>query len=197
MLATISRLPWSWIWALSIVLIWLSVAWTLGQQPLAQQHSLDLVRYGVFKGSAISIADAWRLIASQWLHVKFPHMLFNAVIIGFIGQSLIKHFGVALMLGVGVIGGAAGQFASALIMPEAFISGASQACLALAGLALLTLPMRSLGWWASVVATVVALGLDIFVSDHSFVKIGHVAPFTLGVACGLIIRRAARRQAIS
>lgn len=189
----LTRLPWSWIWALSIVVVWLLVAYALGQQPLTQQHSLDLVQYGAFKGSSISPDDAWRLIASQWLHLKFPHMLFNALIIGIVGQSLINRFGAPFMVGVGVIGGAAGQLASALVMPEAYISGASQAYLALTGLGLLTLPTRTLGWWASAVGTVAAIGLDVFVSDHAFVKIGHALPFALGVACGVAIRKAASK----
>lgn len=191
------RLSWSWLWALSIVLVWLGVSHALGQPIPAQQHSLDLVRFGAFKGSDLTLAEAWRLIASQWLHVKFPHMLFNALIIGLVGQSLSGRFGAPVMLGVGLIGGAAGQLAGALVMPDAWISGASQAYLALAGLALLTLPRRSTGWWAALVGALIAVGLDLFVSDHGAVKIGHTVPFALGLLCGLILRRTSGEQPYS
>jgi membrane associated rhomboid family serine protease len=189
-----ARLPWSWIWSLSIVLAWLGVAHTLGQPIPTQQHSLELVRFGAFKGSDLTIAEAWRLIASQWLHVKFLHMLFNALIIGLIGQSISDRFGAAIMIGAGVAGGAAGQLAGALATPDAYISGASQAYLALAGLALLTLGRRSLGWWAALVGIFVGVGLDVFVSDHGGIKIGHSVPFALGVMGGVLLRQAATNQ---
>lgn len=185
----LTRLPWSWLWALSIVVVWLGVAQALGQPVPTQQHSLDLVRYGAFRGGDLTLAESWRLVASQWLHVKFPHMLFNALIIGLVGQSLSGRFGAAVMLGVGVIGGAAGQLAGALATPDAYISGASQACLALAGLALLTLGRRTPGWWAAVAGVMVALVLDLFVSDHAAVKTGHAVPFALGALGGLVLRR--------
>lgn len=188
------RLPWSWLWALSIVLAWLWVAHTLGQPISAQQHSLDLVRYGAFKGSDFTLAETWRLVASQWLHVKFPHMLINALIIGLIGQSLSRRFGAPIMVGAGVVGGAAGQLAGALVTPDAYISGASQAYLALAGLALVTLSRRSPGWRAALVGAVVAVALDLFVSDHGAVKIGHGAPFALGLLCGVFLRQTAGEQ---
>ncbi|MFN3669889.1 MAG: hypothetical protein ACK4VY_11305 [Brevundimonas sp.] len=140
---TLARLPWSWLWALSIVIVWLWIAHALGQPVPAQQHSLDLVRYGAFRGSDLTLAESWRLIASQWLHVK---------------------------------------------------SGASQAYLALAGLALLTLGWRSAGWWAAVVGVGVALALDLFVSDHAAVKIGHTVPFALGARGGLVLRRWSRAR---
>ncbi len=189
-----ARLPWSWLWSLSIVLVWLGVAHALGQPIPTQQHSLDLVRFGAFKGSDLTLNETWRLIASQWLHVKFLHMLFNALVIGLVGQSLSGRFGANVMIGAGVIGGAAGQLAGALVMPDAYISGASQAYLALAGLALLTLSRRSVGWWAALVGVLVAVGLDVFVSDHGWVKIGHALPFALGLLGGAVLRRPASDQ---
>jgi len=192
-----ARLPWSWLWSLSIALVWLGVAHALGQPISTQQHSLDLVRFGAFKGSDLALAESWRLISSQWLHVKFPHMLFNALIIGLTGQSLSARFGAPVMVGVGVVGGAAGQLAGALVMPDAYISGASQAYLALAGLALFALPRPSAGWWAALVGVLVAVGLDLFVSDHGAIKIGHAVPLALGLLCGVMLRRANGGQTIS
>lgn len=189
-----ARLPWSWLWALSIVIVWLGVSYALGQPIPMQQHSLDLVRFGAFKGSDFGLEDLWRLLASQWLHVKFPHMLFNALIIGLVGQALSEQFCASVMIGAGMIGGAAGQLAGALVMPDAYISGASQAYLALAGLALLTLSQPSVGWWAALVGTSVAVGLDLFVRGQGGVKIGHLVPFALGLLTGVVLRHPANAK---
>ena len=75
---------------MSIVLVWFFVALSLNQPLLMRQHSLDLVGFGAFKGSELTWATAWKLIASQWLHVKGPHMLFNALVIGVVGTVLSK-----------------------------------------------------------------------------------------------------------
>lgn len=188
----INALPWGWIWAASIILVWLGVALTLGQTIWVQQHSRDLVAFGAFRGDALSWTDGWRLVASQWLHVKFPHMLLNALLIGLIGQALGHRFGGLIMVGAGVALGAVGQLAGALLMPDAYISGASQAYLGLAAIGLLTLQLKSTGWWAGAVGVAIAVALDLFVSGHGLIKIGHFLPFVLGLVVGLILRRAGR-----
>jgi membrane associated rhomboid family serine protease len=194
MSSRINQLPWGWIWAASIIGVWLVVAVALGQPVWTQQHSRDLVAFGTFRGDTLTWAESWRLIASQWLHVKFPHMLLNALLIGLIGQALAQRFGGAIMLGAGVALGAVGQVAGALLMPDAYISGASQAYLGLAAIGLLTLPLRSVGWGASAVGVAVALALDLFVSGHGAAKVGHVLPFVLGLGTGLLLRRAAKQE---
>ena len=123
MSSRINQLPWGWIWAASIIGVWLIVAVALGQPVWTQQHSRELVAFGAFRGDTLTWAESWRLIASQWLHVKFPHMLLNALLIGLIGQALTQRFGGALTVGAGVTLGAAGQLAGALLMPDAYISG--------------------------------------------------------------------------
>lgn len=173
-----------WGWAVSIVLIWVLVAIDL-QQPLwMRQHSIDLTAYGAFQGHDFQFADAWKLAVSQWLHVKFPHMLFNALIIGSVGAALADRLTTPGALSLGVIGGAVGQAAAAWLQPDAYVSGASQAYLALCGAALIVLPRRSAGWIAAVVGVIVAIALDLFVSAHNGVKPGHMAPFLIGLLVG-------------
>ncbi|MFN7390821.1 rhomboid family intramembrane serine protease [Brevundimonas sp.] len=173
-----------WAWAASILLVWVIVAVSLGQPLWQQQHSRDLTAHGAFLGETLTIGDSWKLMASQWLHVKFPHMLFNVAVIGVVGAGLTRHLSVLLVLSVGLIGGAVGQFTAAVLQPEAYISGASQAYLALCGAGLLILPRRSVGFVATLLGVLVSVGLDLFVSDHAGIKPGHLASFVVGLIAG-------------
>jgi hypothetical protein len=111
-------------------------------------------------------------------------MAFNALIIGLVGSALSERLAWPVAVALGLVGGACGQFAAALAMPDAYVSGASQAYLSLCGAALLVLPRRSPGFWSAVVGTIVAVVLDLFVSDHAGLKPGHVVSFVLGVVAG-------------
>lgn len=184
-----------WIWAASLVLVWIGVALSLNQPLWAQQHSIALTAFGAFEGQTLTLGDAWKLVASQWLHVKFPHMLFNALIIGLVGTALSRRIAWPAALALGVFGGACGQLAAAILQPEAYISGASQAYLALCGAALILLPWRSVGFGAAVVGTLVGAGLDLFVADHGGIKPGHWIPFLVGAMAGGGVWLASRRKA--
>lgn len=185
----LSRTPWAWLWAVSLILAWSVVAARLDQPIIALQHSRDLVGFGAVRGVDFTPSESWRLLASQWLHVKFPHMLFNALIIGLVGQASGRGNGWPLTIAVGVLGGALAQLLTLHFNPTAYISGASQAYLALCGLALLTLPIRSIRWWSALLAVGVAAGLDLFVSSQGVLKVGHIAGFAAGVAAGLAVLR--------
>lgn len=188
-----------WAWAISIVVTWALVALDLGHPIWMQQHSRDLTAYGVFEGRTLRWGESWRLFASQWLHVKFPHMLFNAGVIGLVGAAMTRQLAWPLVLALGLVGGAVGQLTAALLQPDAYISGASQAYLALCGAGLLVVDRMSLGWWAAVVGVIVSVGLDLFVSGHAGIKPGHITSFATGLAAGaglLVLRRRGPRQAI-
>jgi membrane associated rhomboid family serine protease len=176
--------PIAWMWALSLIAAWVLVASQL-EQPLWQlQRSPALVAFGAFKGENLTAAGAWRLFVSQWLHVKFPHMLFNALMIGLLGQALQNRTSTWAMLLVGLGGGAVGQYFSAVAYPSLFVSGASQAYLSLCGAILLLFRSSQATWWLAVFGTVVAAGLDVFVSGHGTIKVGHAAAFITGILGG-------------
>jgi membrane associated rhomboid family serine protease len=173
-----------WIWAGSILLVWVAVAVSLGQPLWQQQHSRDLTAFGAFLGETLTVGEGWKLLASQWLHVKFPHMLFNVAIIGLVGAGLTRHLSVPLVLAVGLVGGASGQLAAAMLQPDAYISGASQAYLALCGTGLLILSRRSVGFGAALLGVLISVALDVFVSDHAGIKPGHLTSFVIGLIAG-------------
>ncbi len=173
-----------WAWAASIVLVWIVVAVVLGQPLWMRQHSIALTAYGAFEGRTLTAGDSWKLLASQWLHVKFPHMVFNAVIIGLVGGALTGRLAWPLVLALGLIGGACGQLTAALLQPDAYVSGASQAYLALCGTGLLVMKRKTVGWWVAVVGVAVSVGLDVFISGHAGIKPGHLVPFVVGLMVG-------------
>lgn len=177
----------AWIWGFSIVGVWVFLATKLDQSILQTQISRDLAIYGAFKGRDLSLENAWRLLASQWLHVKFPHMMFNAVVIGLLGTALHKRTGAAFVLLVGLGGGALGQYSSALAYPSAFISGASQAYLALAGATILLADRKQAAWWIAIFGVSVAVALDVFLSSHGTIKIGHSTAFAAGLIGAAIL----------
>ncbi|MFN3230462.1 MAG: rhomboid family intramembrane serine protease [Asticcacaulis sp.] len=172
-------------WGLSLILVWIAIALYLGQSLFHLQHSRDLVAFGAIKGETFGAREAWRLLASQWLHVKFPHMLFNALIIAGVGiyaERMTSRF-TALM--ITLLGGTLGQYLTVLTEPQAFISGASQAYFALCGLGLVFIDLRAVRWWLAVIGIIVGFGLDLFVSDHGALKIGHTVPVVFGLLAGL------------
>lgn len=179
--------PLALIWGLSIVSAWAFLAIKLDQPVFNTQASQDLVMFGAFKGRELSLENGWRLLASQWLHVKFPHMMFNAVLISLLATALHRQTSARFVLLVGLGGGAVGQYFSALAYPSAFISGASQAYLALAGATIVLVNRKQAGWWVAVAGVVTAIALDVFVSSHGTIKIGHSTAFAAGLIAATII----------
>lgn len=190
-----TRSPLMW-WAVSLVIVWCATAAALHQPPWAQQASRDLLPFGVIKGERFAPDQAWRLVASQWLHVKAPHMLLNALILGGVGWWAERRWGRALPGLIALVGGVLSQGLLVLLEPQAFLSGASQGYMALCGFALAAGGVGRIGLglaWAGVAVGVV---LDVFVSGHGAPKVGHLFPLVFGLGCGLAARlHAARRPA--
>ncbi len=186
-----SSISLAWLWGVSLIVAWSLVSYRLDQPLWQPQRSQALAAFGAFKGEDLTAAEAWRLIASQWLHVAFAHMLFNAAMIALLGRSLEKRTSAALMLVIGVAGGALGQLVSSVADPSTFVSGASQACLALSGAVLILSGRARAAWWMAVLNLLVAAGLDLFMSGDGAIKPGHAASFLLGlvVAAALLLLR--------
>lgn len=176
----------SWIWAASIVVAWFALAISLEQPFWAQQNSQELVTFGAIRGRDFSASEVWRLVVSQWLHVKFPHMLFNAFIIATAGSTAEAKCGRLGAIAVGLVGGTLAQLVTVWLLPDAFISGASQACLALCGVVLVMASPRLFGWWMAAVGVFVGVALDLFVSGHGAMKPGHLTGLAIGVAAGAV-----------
>lgn len=181
--------------ALSIVTAWIAVAVASGHSVWTDQTSAGLKAFGAVDGTLFQTNAWWRLLAAQWLHVRAPHMLFNAGLVALAGSALEPCIGAGRLLGLYLVGGSLGMLASVLAYPDLVSSGASQAALALAGEMLVCqrpVSRPSAVWLAVAAATMVQLGLDV-ASDAHMVKAGHVASLTFGMLAGAMLGRTGRR----
>lgn len=174
------------IWGLSLIIVWVAVAVALRQPLWRQQASRDLVAFGAIRGDLFTVADSWRLVASQWLHVKPPHMLLNVVFIVLVGRAAEKQIHPLAAIAIGIAGGTLGQLLAVIAEPHGYISGASQAYMCLAALVLIMARPRSAGWIVAMIAVVVGFGLDIMAVQS--LKPGHYGPLIAGTMAGLVGR---------
>lgn len=179
------RIRISHVLATSIVLAWVVSALQLGQPILAGQKSSALLALGAADSSVWRSHQWWRLLSSQWLHVKFLHMLFNALGVLVAGVYVERRTHWAFAAAVYLVGGVLGQIASVYLDPSQVASGASQAMLALCATAM-ALSARREGrdayGWAVLIIIMAQLGLDLKAA-HT-VKIGHTVGLVLGLAAG-------------
>ncbi|MFZ6775991.1 rhomboid family intramembrane serine protease [Undibacterium sp. Ji83W] len=96
-------------WTISALYFW--------QSLFASQKSLRLPQLGAATGALFVTHEWWRLLVSQFLHVHFLHMLFNAMSILIIASSLERTRGWLALLSIYLIGGMAGQLASVWSYP--------------------------------------------------------------------------------
>jgi rhomboid protease GluP len=165
--------------ALTIFVAWCASAIYFGQSPLATQQSSQLLQSGAVNGAMLAAHEYWRLLASQFLHVHFLHMLFNAGAIIALGTAVEKEFHWWGLLGIYFVGGTVGQFASVMSYPALISSGASQGLMTLSGAAVSVAGTR-IRILAMVVLAIQA-ALDLYASGA--IKIGH----SVGFAVGLLI----------
>ena len=189
--------PWlAYVWALSLIVVWGAVAAALKQPLWVTQSSKDLMAFGAVRGIDFNWTEAWRLVASQWLHVKFPHMLLNAAIIAIVGRAVEMRAGPVVLAAAGIIGGALGQLAVLWLQPQDIISGASQAAFALCAFVLANARLKSLAWPAAIVGIVIGLALDSVIGGHLQLKPGHLVGGLFGLAAGFAWKFAGVRQRV-
>jgi rhomboid protease GluP len=180
--------------AAAILLTWLYVAVANDQSLFAVQRSSLLLPIGAANGTLFATNEWWRLLTSQFLHVHFPHMLFNCLCIAAVGGHIENLRGHAAMTAIYFAGGTIGQFASVFVYPELVSSGASQALMALCGGSLLLRSKRLRGIALAILC--IQVGLDLF--SASTIKAGHAAGFLAGMLVGaFIFKRQSSQQQVS
>ncbi|MET0291592.1 MAG: rhomboid family intramembrane serine protease [Steroidobacteraceae bacterium] len=150
------------------------------------------MRLGAVDGASLSRGEVWRLIASQFLHVHAPHMLFNALGMLAVG-SVLERRGAWVFGLIALVGGSAGQVASVIAYPELVSSGASQSLMALCGAALLLSRTRPA---LLLVGFILAVQIVLDVRAAQTLKAGHVAGFAAGLllAGALLLLRPVRTE---
>jgi rhomboid protease GluP len=155
------------------------------------QNSNLLLNVGAVNGESLQRGEYWKLISSQFLHVKFPHMLLNVTFIYYIGSKIEKDFGFIVFYAIYLISGSFAQLASVFSYPNYVSSGASQALCGLAGafLILFLFPLKAskatLIW--VMIFIFIQTFLDLFVAGE--IKSGHLVGFIIGMLFGLFIRK--------
>lgn len=165
----------------AIVLAWCVTAIALDQSFCSTQKSRLLMTVGAANGELLDAGEWWRIVTSQFLHVHFLHMLFNAACVAVIGTFIEKRCGWWRAALVYFGGGSVGQIASVLSYPELVSSGASQALMALCGASLVLLTERRPRLLVLVVVAV-QTALDICVVQK--IKAGHSFGFLGGLLIG-------------
>ena len=190
-----ARAPATYALAAQSLAAWCAVAWRFNLSPLAAQDSALLLRAGAANGELLRAGDWWRLVTSQFLHVHFPHLVFNAVSILLLGRMLEREAGRQRLLAVYLVGGTIGQAVGVAATPALVASGASQALMSLAGAA----ASRSLrrprlrGASMAILLAVVAVQIFLDVWSAGHVKAGHLAGFCAGALIGRVVWRSQAR----
>lgn len=186
MIQTFKPAPTGAVLFVAMLVAWFASGQYLGLGWLSSQKSSLLLQVGAVDGATLGQGDFWRLITSQFLHVYFLHMLFNALAIYVLAHAVERGVGKAALACAYFIGGTIGQYFSVWANPELVSSGASQALMALCGFVLVG--ARRCGFPRSVFAfalaiTVIQAGLDIAVSAS--IKAGHGFGFAAGALMGV------------
>jgi rhomboid protease GluP len=184
----------AWSLGVLIVLTWLLAATLLQQSPLAVQRSNQLLDLGAINGALLNPSGSWRVVASQFLHSHFSHMLFNAITVVAVGAMIERVWGTLWLAVVYVIGGSIGQVASVVSYPDLVSSGASQALMALCGAALLMRKGR-VGALLVVAVLMVQVALDLHAAHK--IKAGHGWGFLAGLLIGTIAVLAFKKPEVS
>lgn len=148
------------------------------QSLVAVQRSRSLLDLGAINGALLTLPDSWRLVASQFLHVQFPHMLFNALCVALLGGVIERQWSWRAMLVLYFVGGTIGQLASVLATPHLVSSGASQALMAVCA-GILVAPVARHWKIAAAIVLVFQAGLDYYVAQS--IKAGHLWGFLAGL----------------
>lgn len=170
--------------AAAIVLCWGLCAHALNQPLLAVQTSKALMTLGAANGDVLSTGEWWRIVTSQFLHVRFPHMLFNAACIAIVGAAIERRWGWWRLALIYLAGGSVGQLASVVAYPGLVSSGASQALMALCAAAFVVPTGRRLRVFV-VCIVAVQVALDLYVAQ--VIKAGHGFGFLGGMLVALAL----------
>jgi membrane associated rhomboid family serine protease len=150
---------------------------------------LELREYGGVTFQQLGQLEIWRLVSSQFVHVKPIHMLFNVISLFFIGYFVEKQIGGKNLVLLFWVSGIIGTLASIVFIPEPYDvgTGASQAVLGLTacGLLLMVKGINKSIWLklTLIFCIVPAMALDIIYSG--FPKLGHIIGFVVGLIISL------------
>jgi membrane associated rhomboid family serine protease len=164
---------------------------------------LELREYGV-TFQQLGQLEFWRLVSSQFVHVKPIHMLFNVISLFCIGYFVEKQMGGKNLVLLFFVSGIIGTLASILFVPAPYDvgTGASQAVLGVTacGTLLMLKRVNNSIWlkFSLIFCIAPAIALDIIYSGYP--KLGHIIGFVVGLTLSLYylaIVKVTRYQAVN
>ena len=171
------------------------VAFALTGNVLGNVKIVQLEPYGGVTASHLKNLEFWRLFASQLVHAKQLHMLYNVSCLALLGFCLARHVSNVGFLWLWFVSGAVGTLVSSLSVapPWNLGTGASQAVLGIAAFAFVLFKsgVNSSKWFVAAVyiSLVPALALDLIYAGYP--KPGHLAGALVGAIAGVVYLRMA------
>ena len=171
------------------------VAFALTGNVLGNVKIVQLEPYGGVTASHFKNLEFWRLFASQLVHAKQLHMLYNVSCLALLGFCLARHVSNVGFLWLWFVSCAVGTLVSSLSVapPWNLGTGASQAVLGIAAFAFVLFKsgVNSSKWFVAAVyiSLVPALALDLIYAGYP--KPGHLAGALVGAIAGVVYLRMA------
>jgi len=165
------------------------VAYEVHGSIFSKVKILELREYGGVTFQQLGRLEFWRLVSSQFIHVKPIHMLFNVISLFGIGYFVEKQIGGKKSTILFFASGIVGTLASIMFIPAPYNvgTGASQAVLGLTacGVLLMIKGINNSIWlkWVLIFCITPAMALDIIYSG--FPKLGHIIGFAVGLVISL------------
>jgi membrane associated rhomboid family serine protease len=143
------------------------------------------VEFGL-RGDFVADGDWWRLITAAFLHASVLHIMFNMLVLWFIGGPLEEGLGPWRYLTIYAVSGLAGSAGALLVTPLAFTVGASGAVYGLFG-AWVVIQWQTTGSIAGPATTIVLVNLAISFVIPGISWGGHVGGLVGGVLATLAL----------
>ncbi len=197
-----AHIPYGTIFISSLTLVYsMYVAFNLTGNVFGNVKIGQLEPYGGVTFAHLRELEFWRLLASQLIHAKQIHMLYNVLCFTLLGILLERHIHVVGFFFLWFVSGAVGTLVSTLFVapPWNLGTGASQAVLGIAafGLVLYLRGINSSRWLLAVVclSLVPAFALDFMYAGYP--KPGHIVGALLGALVGLVYAGCRREQRLA
>lgn len=140
----------------------------------------------------IAYGEWWRLISGAFLHANILHILFNMLILYWLGRMLEPAIGSARFAAVYVASLFAGSVGALVLTPHAYTVGASGAIFGLAGCAVVEMRARGISIVDSGLLALIVINLLLSVSSSGISLGGHVGGLIGGALAGLVLQAADR-----
>ena len=171
------------------------VAFAVTGNLLGNVKIIQLEPYGGVTFAHLSNLELWRLLASQLIHAKQIHMLYNVLSLALLGTLLERYIHTFRFLLLWFFSGSVGTLVGTLSVtpPWNLGTGASQAVLGIAGfgLALFLKGVNSSKWLLVILCLSLIPAFSLDFAYAGYPKPGHIAGVLIGAIAGIIYSRRA------